>query len=411
MKSHRIVATVLVVAGTLLTTLSVFTLWVSRQALETDQWSTTSGKLLEQPAIRTAVAGYLTDQLYANVDVAAELRQALPPRAQVLAAPAAGALRSAAGDVARRALETPAAQQAWRAANRSAHATFVKVVEGGGDVVSSNGGVVTLDLKALLRQLEVRTGIGGRAAKLLPADAATIRILRSDQLETIQKVGKALKPLAALFIILSLACFGGAIVLSPGRRREALRAAGIGFIVAGIGALVLRKLVGGHVVDQLVTTEAIRPAAEDAWHVGTSLLADVAAATIIYGAVVVVGTLYAGGSRPAVAVRRRVSPYLRDARVAYGTLAAVVLLLLLWGPTEGLRRVLPALVLIALMAAGLEALRRQAVREVTAGEAAPADAAALVTLERLDDLHRHGTLDDAEYAAARERVLAHAGGD
>lgn len=356
--SHALVA-----IGGLLAVVAILAVWASRQALETDQWTETSSELLQDPAVQTVLAGYLVDQLYANVDVAAELRAALPPRAQPLAAPAAGALRNAAEGVARRALDRPRVQAAWEQANRRAHEALVSVVEGDGEVVENEQGVVTLDLKALLDQIAERTGVGGRAAARLPEGAASIEILRSDQLSTIQSIGNALKPLALVLVLLTLACFAAAIALLPGRRREALRACGIALVLAGIAALVVRKLAGAAIVDELASTAAIEPAVESAWRIGTSLLAGVAVATIAYGALAIAGAWLAGPTRWAVRMRGSVAPYLIDARIAYGALAGVVLLVLLWGPTEGTRRVLPALVLIALLLVGFELLRRQVRRE------------------------------------------------
>jgi hypothetical protein len=396
--SRRILSTALVVLGGLIAVLAILAIWVSRQALETDQWTDTSSKLLQDPAVQTVVAGYLVDQLYANVDVADELREALPPRVQPLAAPAAGALRRGAEEIAQRALDRPRVQAAWEQANRRAHAALVEVIEGGGDVVSTEQGAVTLDLKALLDEIAGRTGVGSRAAARLPEGAASIEILRSEQLSAIQSIGKALKPLALVLTLLSLACFAAAIALVPGRRREALRASGWAFVVAGIGALVVRKLAGEAVVEDLATTAAVRPAAESAWRIGTSLLAGVAVAAIAYGLVAVAGAWLAGPTHSAVWVRRRLAPYLRDARTAYGGLAAAVLLVLLWGPTEGTRRVLPALLLLVLVVAGFEVLRRQVRDE-------PASEDALGELERLAALHRSGQLDDEEFNAAKRRVL------
>src|SRR5215213_942979 len=158
-------ARILVVVGTLLAMLSILAVWISRQALETDQWTKTSSELLEQPSVQTAISGFLVDQLYANVDVEAELRAALPDRADALAGPAAGALRRGAEDVAQRALRRPRVQEAWENANRQAHEAFVDVVvEGEGAVLTNEQGVVTLDLKSLLNEISQRTGIGDRLA-------------------------------------------------------------------------------------------------------------------------------------------------------------------------------------------------------------------------------------------------------
>lgn len=104
----------------MLSFLAVFAVWVNRQLLETDTWTDTSSKLLEDPEIRSQVADHMVDALYANVDVQGELQQALPPRLQPLAGPAAGGLRQLATDLANKALERPKVQQLWEDANRKA---------------------------------------------------------------------------------------------------------------------------------------------------------------------------------------------------------------------------------------------------------------------------------------------------
>ena len=273
---RRTGAWLLVATGTVVAVLAIFAVWISRQALETDQWTTTSSALLEEPAVQTAVAGFLVDQLYAHVDVESELQEALPPRLAPLAGPAAGALRRGADDVALRALARPEVQTAWENANRQAHTVLVDVIEGGGDVVGTEEGVVTLDLKTLLDEIVRRTGIGARVASRLPADAASIEIVRSDELGLIQNIAKALKPLALVLVLLMLACFGGAIALARGHRRETLRACGFGLVFAGAAALAIRALVGDAVVEGLSSTAAVEPAVADAWDVGTSFLVGVA---------------------------------------------------------------------------------------------------------------------------------------
>ena len=75
---------------------AIVAIWANRQVLNTDNWTSTSTQLLENRTIRNQIAGYIVDQLYANVDVAGELRAALPERLQPLAGPAAGGLRQLA---------------------------------------------------------------------------------------------------------------------------------------------------------------------------------------------------------------------------------------------------------------------------------------------------------------------------
>src|SRR6185312_3043811 len=97
-RGRRRTVKALVALGSVLAFLSVFAIWVERQALNTDDWVTTSGKLLNDDKIRAALADYLVDQLYENVDVEKELKDSLPGDTKDLAGPASGGLRQVAGD-------------------------------------------------------------------------------------------------------------------------------------------------------------------------------------------------------------------------------------------------------------------------------------------------------------------------
>ena len=75
---HRIKVRILVVLASILAFLAIFTSWIDRQALDTNQWVHTSGRLLEDKEISDAIATYSVDQLYANVDVARLIKKRLP---------------------------------------------------------------------------------------------------------------------------------------------------------------------------------------------------------------------------------------------------------------------------------------------------------------------------------------------
>jgi len=360
---RRTAAIVLVVVASLLAFLAIPSLWIERQALNTDNWTDTSSELLQDDAIRTQVANYIVDELYANVDVQGEIAKVLPPRAEPLAGIAAGGLQQLADQGVDQLLARPLAQQAWERANRTAHELLMRVLSGGGPVVGTSGGVVTLDLEGLLEQAGQRFGLAGQLADRLPADAGEIVILRSDQLDTAQDVANVLDGLGAVLVALALILFALAIWLAAGSRRETLRATGFGLAVAGIAVLAVRSIAGGQVVDALATTEAVRPAAQAAWTIGTSLLVEAATAAIAYGVVIVFAAWLAGPTRVATGARRAAAPFLREGRYAWGATAALVALLILWGPTPATRSIVPLLALVALLALGVELLRRQTARE------------------------------------------------
>ena len=244
-KRRRLLPLTLITVGSVLALLAIFAIWANRQLLDTDNWTDTSTQLLEDDEIRGQLSIYLIDQLYENVDVQAELADTLPPRLQPLAGPAAGAFQDLGVRGVDRLLERPRAQELWEQANRRAHRRLLQVVEdGGGDNVSTTGGDVTLDLKGLLEQTQAQFGVGGRLAERLPADAAQLTILHSDELELAQDGVSFLKALAIILVILALGLMALGVYLARGWRREALRAAGFGLILAGAAALVARSLAG-----------------------------------------------------------------------------------------------------------------------------------------------------------------------
>jgi uncharacterized membrane protein len=256
-------------------------------------------------------------------------------------------------------------QTLWEEANRRAHQRFIQVVKDeGGENVSTAGGDVTIDLRALLTQVAQQIGLSGKRIQSIPPDSAQLVVMKSDQLDAVQTGADLLDKGAIAITILALLLFALAVFLARDRRREALRGVAIGFIVAGLLALVVRAITGSAVVDALTGTAAIEPAAQDIWDIGTALLRETAWAAIINGLLIGVVVLLAGPSRWARRLRREAAPYMRDRPgLTYGVVAAMFLLLVWWGPTPAFRNAWFLLVIAGLLALGTEALRRQTERE------------------------------------------------
>jgi hypothetical protein len=428
-----ITARVLIVVATILGIVSIFSAWAYRQLLDTEVWTDTSTQLLENKEIRDQVSTYLVDELYTSVDVTAELQNRLPGNLSPLAPVIAGGLRNALDTVADRALGNPQVQAIWTDANRAAHERFVRVIEGGGPNVQTEGGVVTLDLRRVLTVIAQRVGLPDAVVQKIPPQAASIEVLRSDELEQTQNAADLLKFLGLWLGFIVLLLYALAVWLAIGRRRQTLMFAGIGIVVTGLGALIARGLVAGAVVDDLVPSAAIQPAATAAFDIGTSLLYTLAWQAIIIGAATVLAAWLGGPSRPAVAIRRAIAPTLRERpEVAYLVVAALYLLLVVWAPIPALRRPLFLLILAVLLGFGVWLLRRQTDAEFPAGTeregpglrerasgalkrggagttAADADAERMAKLERLVALRDGGALDDAEFAAEKAKLTG--GGD
>jgi Short C-terminal domain len=283
-------------------------------------------------------------------------------------------------------------------------------------------------LKSLLEQTQERAGIGGRLEERIPEDAAQLKIMESDELEFAQDVVDGMSTIAIVLVILTFGLYGLAIFLARDRRRETLRACGVGLVLAGVAVLVGRSLAGDGVVDALVKTDSVKPAVENVWGIATSLLVEAASATVLYGIFALVAAWIAGPTALATATRRGLAPYLREPRYAYGAYGLIALLLIAWGPTPALRKPLTAIVLLALLALGVEALRRltareypdasiedasrrmhdrlTAVRERVSGSGRPAKADdRLEQLEQLAKLRDSGVLDESEFDREKARIL------
>jgi hypothetical protein len=371
-RTRSILVWALFVIGTLVVLVGSLTLWVKRQALDTDSWVNTSANLLENDQVREALSVYIVDQLYANADPQEVLEERLPTNLQGLAGPLAGALRQPAIDGVDRFLQRPRVQDLWEDVNRAAHQELLAVLndETRGNI-TTGGGTVTLNLRTLIVNIGNELGFGETLDSRLPEDVGQIQILQSDQLEAAQTGVKLIKWMSWLVIVIALACYAGAIWLARDRRAM-LRNVGAALLVVGILLLVIRRVVGNYIVDALASGESVREAVDSTWFIGTSLLGEVAWALIVYGVVILLGTWLAGPSRYATRARGFMGPTLRDRPgIAWGALAVVYLLLLLWAPVPALRNWPGVLLLGALVALGFEAFRRVTVGELEGGGAAP----------------------------------------
>jgi hypothetical protein len=365
-RKRAIAVWTLVVVASILILISSLTIWVKRQALDTNAWTNASGQMLADDEIRQQLSIYLVDTLFSSADATAKIQQALPPNRQALAPVISGALQNVAVQAADRILETPKAQALWEEANRRAHQNLIAVLEGK-DVrrFETANGEVVLDLSPLVQRLSERFGF--QAAP----DAGKITILHSGQLKNAQRALKVVKVLSVFLLVLVLFLYGLAIYLARGHRRRILRATAVSFVLVGVLALVIQKITGGVVIDSLIKTDAIRPAGNAAWGIGTALLRSVAYALILYGVAGLIGAWLAGPTRLAVAARKRLAPVFEDqAWMVYVAVAVLFLLVLAWGPTQATREWWGILLLGGLLFFGVAMLHRQTVREFPAAKVA-----------------------------------------
>jgi hypothetical protein len=374
-RGRRIAVWALVVLASLIGLVAILTTWVNRQMLDNRSWEDASRELIQDPEVRAALSVYLVNQLYDNVDVSETLQERLPPNLSGLAAPLAGALREPSARGVEFMLARPRIQELWVNSSTAAHQRLVNVLKNEtGFGISTGEGVVTLDLRELLRQLGVDLGLPAAVVDRLPPDAGVITVMESDQLGAAQKAVRAIEVLSVWLGILVLGLFALAIYLARGIRRETLRNIGWAFVLVGLLVLVTRRVLGGYAVDALTQPE-FREEGRRVWLIGSSILGQIGRAAILYGLVGVLGAVLAGPTGVGVAARRRLAPVLNERPgLVWVASGAVYLLLVLWGGTHALRAGWGIILLGGLVALGIVALRRQTLREYPDG--VPPDATA-----------------------------------
>jgi hypothetical protein len=418
MSRRLLLARALVALGVVLATAGLLAIYLRVTALDDGEAHNLAHALIARSDLRTEVASTAVDRLYANVNVANELKKQLPRGEKGLAAPLAAALRGVADQGVARLLAEPAVQSLWTDAVTRAHRELVAIIENKSQAASVVNGRAVLDLRPIVLRAGERIGIGSGLARILPASAGQITIFRSGDLASVQTATRVLNAVANWFWVLAIAVWAWAIWLAGSARRSILRLIAVGLVLAGAALLALRSIAGHYVVDSLVPVDWARPVASTTWSVLTVRLADSGWTTAGVGVAALVGMWLQGspGARP---LRALLAPLLGSRDLAYGALAGAVFLLYWWGPTIETREWRG----VALIAAGsfvaLELLRRTTVREFPGASIEQAWASLreragatpdlrldVDRLERLARLHESGALDDGEFAAAKRKLLA-----
>jgi Short C-terminal domain len=407
----------LIVLATIIALVGSMTLFVKRQMLDNTAWKNASTQVIQNPKVQSALAAFMVNQLYDNVNVTQRFQQALPPNLDPLAAPLASALRQPAQKSAEAIIARPRFQQAFVNLSVIAHQKLVNVLENKtGHGISTGNGVVTLDLHTFITELGTQLGLPQAALEKIPADAGVVTLMKSDQLATAQQGVRLLKVLSAFVLIAVLALYAAAVYLARGARRRTLRNVGWSFTFVGVIVLLARRALGNWAVDTL-SSPSYKGTVHDVWLIGTAILGQIGTAMLIYGLVTVLAASLAGPTRIGTKLRGWLAPTLNE---QVGAVTAVVgglyLLLVLWGPTYSLRTWWGILLFAALIAGGLYALRKQTLLEFpqVEGEPKPALAPATATagsqtatdqIAVLAGLHDAGDISDDEFNRAKQLAL------
>ena len=405
-RGGRLAANVLIVIATILSVISLFAVWADRQILNADNWSNTSTQLLKNKTIRDQTALFITNEIYKNVDVQAEIEKALPDQAQILAGPASDALRNLAQSGIEQALATSAVQSVWKAAHKELSQQVIDIVnQKDTGFLQYQGNNVQLDLRQAAIDIGSRVGLKSQAEKIKPGQAS-VTVFSSDQIGKIRSVAQFLEAVSVIFPLLAFLLFGCAVAVNRGRRRRTVLVSSFALILASLIALATRGIAEGIFIDAVAPTDASRPSAQATWNIATDMLQSIAANTITIAVIVILFLTLGGRWKFATEFRRLVAPWTNQRpELSYGFAYTLLLLFLIWGPIPSTRQWVTVLIFIALVGAGVWGLRRMTLAEFPEANSDEAVERLRTAWVELKDTLSSGVSSGAESAAAAARQV------
>lgn len=302
---RRALVAVLLVASCILAPLSVISVWTRNQLLDTHRYVENVTPLASNPAIIDAAAADATNTLFDAINVQKKAKDALPKPAQFLAGPLTNALHQFTENAARDALRSNAFQTVWKHANTRAHNQIESALTGGGKVISTRNGKVTLDLSAVLFQ--IRKLLDQRGITIfdnIPINKLALRfeLFDASALSSAQSGVNLLNKLIYILPLLLFSFLGAAILLSSNRRRTIIRW-GIGVTIAA-SVFALAVAVGrGFYLDSVTTRSLPRDALAATWDTLIRFLRGALRALMVTGLLVAFITWLTGPGRSAVRLR------------------------------------------------------------------------------------------------------------
>ena len=193
-------------------------IWIKSTLLDTDTWVDKTTQIVSNPSVQNDIANRITDELFTQVDVNAYVKEALPERAQPLAAPIASGIEGFVNDKTKEILASEQFINVWSDANRLAHQSLVQTIESLNTVQNENnsanvlflqGDNLNLNLRPVLNQ--VKSDLVARGVTFLPQNNVipdsriTFEVAHIENLSTVLQVYNLLNKMSFLLPILALA--------------------------------------------------------------------------------------------------------------------------------------------------------------------------------------------------------------
>ena len=227
-RGRTVASWVLIVLACILAVLSVVVVYARNELLNTDTFVASVGPLAKDPAVQTAVATRVSENLVARTDVEQRVKDALPSQAGFLANPITGAVQTATYQITLKLVQSSQFQRLWEEAVRRSHDQLENLLLGNkvGAFQSTNG-QVTVDLSQVEKAAKEQLAAKGLSVfdKVPNYTGAPFVLFQSDQLAKVQRWVRFLNHLVVVLPVLTILLLAGAVVAARDRRRGLVHAA------------------------------------------------------------------------------------------------------------------------------------------------------------------------------------------
>ncbi len=292
--ARRILVGVLVVLSCVGLVAGVVSYWTHETLLKTDRFMAVVGPLGQDPAVQQMIADSATEQIFTGFQVETRVKDALPDKLGVLAAPITKTVRDFTQARMEKFTQSEEFQTLWTKGLTTAHQGAVRLIRGEAPNVSVVNGEVRLNLMPFIAKGLEQVGQGAadlfglnvnvqlpeiaanenpsaarvmlqqRLGLTLPDNFGTIAIMSEDQLLALQDSVKMFDRLVIVLILVTLIFFVLSIVLSLNRRRTLIE------LGLGVAAAFLIARAATRRLEQMIVDSITDPTTRGAAKVGIS---------------------------------------------------------------------------------------------------------------------------------------------
>ncbi len=307
--ARRVVAWILVVLVSILVPLSVVTVWSVRTVTNTDRYVETMAPLVREKVVTNYLAVAATDRIFESTDVQGRITNALPAKADFIAAPVTNQLKLFVVKQMQTVFNSDWFHTFWDKTNRRVHTSLVDFLTGNTPPTVAKAQTVAVTLTPAINraidQLDARgvTVFDPVKEQLATGKPFTFQIVNSPQAKQARTFFRWAKDIGWLLPLITLVLLGLALLAAVQRRKTLVRAA-VGSAIAIAVFLALLALGRTYFLDHAgMVPDDVSGAV---WDTVLRFLDDALRVAFWIAAVIAVVGWLCGPGRWAVTVRRSV---------------------------------------------------------------------------------------------------------